>query len=153
MSLSQNWFVSRCIGNASARDVGAASSSCWNRGSASRDLDREQRCVLLTAVKISVAEIARGHPTRDAELEGERVVAFEVADALDRAGIQAGEEFSSERARTLHALVASFVGEHDVERQREWSGVLTADQGRELREHHGVFDQPMSMNCVRNISS
>src|SRR5258708_25096913 len=99
---------------------------------------RYQRCVLLPAMKIRIAELTLEGRPRNAELESERVVAFEEAHDAHRALVELGEELGRQHAGTLHAAVALLVAEQDVESEDERSGVLAADEAGELCElRHG----------------
>jgi hypothetical protein len=83
-------------------------------------------------VSVSITQFALRKRPWDAELESKRIFAFEKTDILNRAAVECGKRSWIQRSGALNALIAREVSEHDVERERERTCILTPNQNCDI---------------------
>src|SRR5207302_135722 len=124
------------------------------------DFYAHQRGKLLPSMEVPISKITLYNRARDREFECQRTIAGKEANRIHRAPIQLGKGILIKTPRRFDELVMFFVSKHDVKGQEERSGILTADQGREICKFHEHAPRlslicsvyPISTNFVRNIS-
>src|SRR6185369_9610373 len=114
----------------------------------SRDLQIHKRPVLLAAEDVVVVDVARDGRAGDGDLDGGRGVVVDDRDDFRPEAVGAREPLRVDDARVAHLLVGGAVLHDDVEGQLERTGVLAADQLRDLPELHRTVSY-----SILNISS
>src|SRR6266436_1023162 len=125
-----------------------------------RDFHAHQRGKLLPSMEVPISKITLDNRARDREFDCQRTIAGKEANRIHRAHIEIDKGILIKTPRRFDELVMFFVCKHDVKGQEERSGILTADQGREICEFHWHAPEwflissvsPSSTNFVRNIS-
>src|SRR5258706_14121050 len=101
-----------------------------------RDFYAHQRDKLLPTMEVPISKITLYNRARDREFDGARTIAGKEANRIHRAHIELGKGILVKTPRRFDELVMFFVSKHDVKGQEERSGILTADQGREICKFH-----------------
>jgi len=88
-------------------------------------------------MEVPISNIPLWKRARDREFDGPRIIAGKEADSIRRTPIELGKCILIKTPRHFDELVMVFVSKHNVEGQKERSGILTTDQGREFGKFHG----------------